>query len=265
MNKEIFFNKKSIFFTIAIGIFLGFYFSPYMNITNAEKDIISIIIFSYGHLEISGINNVLPVLIWIFPQVFLMHKLGGYISDYISLFSVYIFTRTNNRVAWVLKLFGDLLLKVSIYYSLQFIGVFIVILINRVDMINFTIVKDIILVYLLVVLSGYFLVVLTNVLSTLLKSNYSYIIILFLYVLSIFSAGVIYNHFPDKLYFIKYIPFFQSLITWHDSGTFLLKYTNLLNLSIEGFTIIYSLIYLIVCSVLVITYFSIRIKRLDIY
>ncbi|WKV09332.1 hypothetical protein Q2T46_02425 [Thermoanaerobacterium sp. CMT5567-10] len=250
---------------LPLAFFLGIY---YLNMIRSYgfDTLEGLLLLSYGFLEIESIIYVVPVIIWILPQIHLTYLLKDYISDSIETSGAYIFTRTKKKYRWMLGRVLELFCNVAMYYFVQFTFVALIGIIKGLSPSRGYIGLTIIFTeFVLVCLLNFFYVALINIGALRMKVTYSYFFTIFLNIFLILFAGFLYQFDASKIYLIKYLPPSQGILTWHSFGDIADKYQEAFRFTVQNFSPLFSAIYLIVASMILIVYGNFRLKNMDIY
>lgn len=259
--------EQSIIKKLLPGLGIAAFLSLYSTKVSGENNRIleSLFLFSYGQLNIEHIKYVAPILLWILPQAFLMYILGDYISVNFNRNACYIFTRTSNRKKWFLLKLLSLFCYVIIFYLMQFITVLGVAGIFGFKIHNYTTGLPLILAeYLLIVLVNYWLILFANIFSLTMNAVYSYCLTIAVNLFSILTSGVIYELHKERLSLIMLLPSAQGILAWHDITYLFMSYPQLFNIQISGFSLGYSILYLVMFSIVLIIWGLFRIENMEI-
>jgi len=217
---------------------------------------------SYGYINIKTIKTIVPVFFIVLHMAYLTFILGNYIYKDFSNLGVYIFVRTTNRKKWLLQKYIHLFIYVLVYYIFQYIITYILGYLNGYKFINSDI-FPILIIYFVTILFNYFFILVNNIMSFKFKSLFSYLITLSLYIIPLFISEFIYEFSKNNLYIIKFFPSSQGIIMWHQCS-FLDTAFKLFDFSIKNFSIMHSIIYLIIANISLIIYEIYNIKSKEI-
>ncbi|OXM16589.1 DUF2705 family protein [Paenibacillus herberti] len=81
------------------GILLALF--SVLRVHGSNQSLDDFISSAYGTINLSNVQNVIPVLIWMLPLLVLNFILGDYIDKQLNQHAVYIFTRTEKRKEWL--------------------------------------------------------------------------------------------------------------------------------------------------------------------
>ncbi|KML23302.1 hypothetical protein ABV89_14720 [Priestia aryabhattai] len=264
-NNNIYNDFKTNFaYIFLIGMFVSIYNTRFLERPDLNNNDINLLfLFSYGSLDIPSIKYIVPLFIFLLPQMYLIHLFGDYLPKNFHRYSVYIFTRTENRTKWVLNNLKQLFINVCIYYLILFLCVSIVGILKGLRIDSYSDLIIILYLYILVIVFNYFLLLLTNSLSIFLNSTYSYIITIFLHIFSMLLFGATYELPNSSIFFIRLLPSVHSILTWHNINIINHKY-SIINDYIDGFYITHSILYILSLSFIIIFIVLHKLKRMDI-
>src|SRR5699024_8212299 len=198
---------------------LGLYTSFYVEAISGENKLHTsfLLFFTYSSIDITSIDKLVSVIFFMLPQVLLVYMLGSSLYVNFKKNTIYVFTRTNSKVQWLLKQLGSLLGNVVLFYIVQFIIIMMISMIRGYHFFSLNDVKVMCIVFLFQVLFGFLLVLLTNFLSFFIHITYSIVIVLFGYIFLMTTAGLIHTYFEKLEGMIKWFPTSQNILVWHDS------------------------------------------------
>ncbi|MDO6657183.1 hypothetical protein [Anaerobacillus sp. 1_MG-2023] len=257
---------KNLLFTIGLSVISSWYYIGYANAVSSETSSIGMLIFlTYSSLEFSSIKHVIPVLIWMLPQFFLVYILGQSINNSFRNNAKYIFTRTNNRTKWLMKNVNQLFLNNFLFFIVHFSVVILMGYLNGMLIKTSYGLLIIGVVFFLQVSVSYLLLLVINISSLFFNLTYSYAVILSLHIFSIMIIGIIGELTPQYLVLCKWLPVSHIFLAWHDLKM-IEDFQSILTINyIQRFDLIFSIGYLLVCYLVIIWISIARIKKIDIY
>lgn len=256
---------NSIPIIILVSILLGFYnFSTLTKYEIANLSLGHYIIYNFGYLDPYSIKFLIPVIIWLFPLLFLIHLVGNSIYNDSQKKLIYIFTRTDKRTKWFIRQTANLFLNVLFFFGIYFLSTIIVGLINKLGIYSTKDVLIILLVFLVLVLGSFLLLLLINLLSFYMKITYSYIVVLSIFIFLIMTTGMIFEFFSSFVDSIKWLPTSHFVMSWYDNNLLVEIQNELYINHIEGFNLKFVILYYLI-FLLMIMFLSLRkINKADI-
>ncbi|MDD5622214.1 MAG: hypothetical protein PHQ09_03490 [Actinomycetota bacterium] len=254
---------KSFFLGVGLIAIIGVY-NVHTCIIFESKYLESLFLLSFGHLGLDDII-IIMILLWITPQLFLIWILRDCISSELDASAAYIFTRTKKRSGWLLSKLLFLFIINLLYWLIQFTVLYLIGIITGFGFYNIQ--EGILLIfrqYVLMVLLSYFYILIVNILS--LKSNViiGFFTAVSINIISILISPFFYKYLEKGPVLIKLLPSSQAIVTWHDSITGFSNKLGLFEFRLSGFSIIYSLVYLIIFCLAFIIYGCYSIEHMDI-
>lgn len=255
---------KSIPLIVLVSLFISLFniseLTKY-NIPNLNSS--HLIVFSYGYLDPSSIKQLIPVIIWISPQLLLIYLLGGSIYNNLQNKIIYTFTRTNKRIKWFFNQSNYLFINVFLFYLINFLITILVGSLNNIEIITKN-VLIILIVLLIQVFGSYLLLLFINMLSLYFKISYSYVAVLSLTLFLIMFSGLIFEFSRSHIKFIKWLPTSQSFISWHN--LYLVHdFQNLIHIDyLEGFKLNFTFSYYFIFYLIIMSFSMRKINKMDI-
>ena len=254
--------KKTIY-TLILG-WIIIYVSSHMaklNVLYYSNDIKDLYLGYFSYLPIGPRLEIIDLIISIVHIVFVTYMFSGYILDDIKEKGVIIFTRTDKKEKWIISKYINILLKLIIYFTIQFTIFFILGRLNNMSIIKFDeFISVIITLFIVQVLSSYLLIVLSNTVSLFSNSIYGYLFSIISIIANITLLDGIYK---NNFTIIKYLPFSQHLVLFNDLS-FINRNILLFNFEIKGYNLATNIMIesVLLCALL---YISVRrIKKMDI-
>ncbi|MDD3314628.1 MAG: DUF2705 family protein [Syntrophaceticus sp.] len=246
-----------------IAIFLGFYYSQFAEMYQF-KSLELMLILAYGNLYIEEIVFIVPVFLWMVPLIVIIFFLGDYIHRNFDQNAAYIFTRTARRSLWLIGQAVNLFLYILIYYIFQIAVFCVVSTVLGFSMFSWDVgIMLIVSELALLVLSNYMIVLLINVLSLFkLNSLFCVAITLTTNIVCIFLSAILYKFYTKNIAIIKWLPFTQGILTWHSGIS---SVADFFPFNIPHFSILFSIVYLIIICLLLLFCGVCKIEKMDIY
>lgn len=268
MNKKKITNNK-IFkaspYILLASVVLGYYhFTNLEQYWIADLSLAHLFIYSFGHLEQIFTSNLINVILWNFPILFLIYLLGDTVYHLFKRQTAYIFTRTDKRSIWYIKQSIKLLVDISLFYFVYFSGNLIIGIINQVP---FTKKTDIIVILIVLtshIIGSYLILLLINFLSFYIKIAHAYLAVLFILFFTIMLSGLIFEHLPNYLSIIKWFPSAQFITSWHDSSILNLFQEDVFIEPIEEFQLSFTYGYYLIVYLTILIMSIRKINKIDI-
>ncbi|MFD1408084.1 hypothetical protein ACFQ49_07950 [Kroppenstedtia eburnea] len=246
----------------SLAVFLGFYHIQTMSALSCNS-LECFFLLSYGNVGITEIKYLFPLFFWILPQVILFYFLGSELASDLERNAVYIFTRTHQRKEWFLAKSLTLSLYVLLYFSVQFLVLWMIAEVRGIhpaDLQKGT----------LIILSEISLLVLLNVmiLSMLnlltLTTNHitAYTVVFASNIASLFFSTFLYES-NWGIDIIQWLPFTQGILSWHQDIPASINPMIVQDLPIPQFTILFSLLYLVALTTLFMFLGTQRLEKMD--
>lgn len=266
MKKYIVLNVSLASKLIITGVLVSlFYFFMNQKVValSADNSLEYLFLFSYGHVDLQGVQDLIPVFFWIAPQLILLYFLGNYISVHLEQNAVYIFTRTHQRSTWLLAKVFTLCLYVLIYYFIQFITLWIV-----ASSFGFQMndpqggIPLILEEFTLLVLLNILILLMVNILSLKISSLLAYTIVTGGNIASLFFSYFL-NEYQVGVGLIKWFPFTQGILSWHSQipSSLTRHLPNLFYL--QDFSILFSTLYLVISSAILLVIGVKMLEKMD--
>lgn len=234
LNKQLF-KYLSVGFIITL---INFIYA--LNCLINNKYMSNLFLQQWGSLAIDNKQYIMEITIYLINHFYLLYILGGETRRDISEFGSLIFTRTNKRSRWLLNKYIKLFIYIFIYYMFEFISTFGLGVAFGLQLGSITYLSKVIFLEILaIVFNGYLVVILSNVISMIIDTLYSYIFMVLFEAITLFYCHMIFFLNLNNT-IIKYLPFTQGILTWHDTN--LITSTDF-NIHIKNFSLIYSNIY----------------------
>lgn len=252
--------KKNIIYISLISLFIGWYQLDIIeSLPVMDRSVDLLVINTFNNLDIFSIKFVFPILIWLFPQLFLVYMLGSLLSNDLKNRAVYLFTRTNNRSSWFFSITTSLFLNTLLYYFIQYLLIILIGIVKNYEIKNLFV---IFLSLILLVLTNFLLLLIINIFNLFFNMTFIYNIVLSVYIFLILITGIIGEYAPQYIRLIVSFPFSHALITWHDISdiNYLQKDSSFY---ISRFSIKDSLIYIFLLITLSLFITVKKIKKMD--
>jgi len=254
---------KSLIFGIIISTVTFFCALGYVK--GNSNNITHIFLQQYGNLFIKNDSYSIEVAIFLLPHFYLLYIWGQETSIIMTKFGAYIFTRTDKRSNWIINRYAILGLRIFIYYIFQFLVTLILgIALGFKLYVSIYFLQVISFELLMVTLSAYLIILLSNTLSLIVDFMYSFTMVIFLEVASLCYCHLVYS-LNLNCGMIKYIPFCQGVFLWHDSNLLHNAELSLNSSVIKDFSLVYSVSYLLFLIFIVIFCSNLIIKKIDVY
>lgn len=272
MNFKLLINRKltkSCFIIFLVSMFISYYhfdnLSSYNSFYNINHFSLSeLFLFIYGSLEPSSIKYIFPLIMWMYPLFLLVFYLGDDIQNFYRRNAKYIFTRTQNRKNWAVTHLIRLVVNIILFYIFQDLGSIAIGLIKGVQ-VSLLDIQIVFIIFITQVVSGFFLLLMINLLTLFIKITYSYIILFSIYFFSFTLTGIIYEYALDLFHFVKWLPTSQFIMGWHNFNGIKDFQLKMAIPYIQGFSPAFTFIYLFIgVSILSIAFIR-RTNRMDIY
>lgn len=184
--------------------------------------------------------NIFLILFSLFPTLLVIFLFGEDMETELTVLSVYVFTRTKKRAAFIGKRLRKTAFEIACIYLISLLAIAVISMLYTADL------RDSHPVFLiLVVLSSYLqtvvLVFLQNILTLRIPATVSFLLVSCFYSLSILFL-VFANPEITKIS-VYFLPFTQGIYSWHDRKV--LEFSNLANNTVPGFTVEYSFLFLL--------------------
>ncbi|OOB76423.1 MULTISPECIES: hypothetical protein [Clostridium] len=235
-----FFKIKYSFKFVILSIFLALLLTiiPIMGLKN--KDVYILIMHCYGTLNVNLIDKIYPITFWILPQIIVLSILGNCIYKDFNKNAAFIFSRADSRTKLLLYKIKYIFIWINEFFIISFLTIIILSLMLGYSFSNY---YNIFILYINLVMYYFFIVILTNVLSLFMKPIYAiYTELIFKYMFLMISFNIAKSG-TSLVAIIKYFPTSQGILNIH---------SNIIDSTIDGwfrisgFTINFSLIYLLI-------------------
>ncbi|SFC42573.1 DUF2705 family protein [Bacillus sp. UNCCL81] len=256
-----YFNIKTILISILIATLLGI--NGTQKLVFMSDNIFDLFLITYGSVQIETIKYVVPVLFWCAPQLYLLLLLGNFIPNKINNFGIYLFTRTTKRGSWLHKQIFKLFLYNLAYTFTQFITLFIVGIVHGMHFEQSEIV-NLSVVFFTVTFQFFLILILSNYISIILGNLHGIVTVISINILTLLFSGYLFEFSIKYIYILKYIPFTQSIITWHDGWIPKSERNELIEFYIPNYHITFSFFYIVTLVLILLILFTKKIKKMDI-
>lgn len=218
-----------------------------------------IIFFIFSNASFHNKSNVLLIILSVLPQLIFTYFFSEYISSNFSFYCIYVFTRSKSRSKYLLRrLTGVAVWAIVFYCVLYLIEVFTIgVLKNDLDFIlSF---RGFLYLVPLNALSCILVTVIINLLSIRSDCFKVFIIVqgtrIYILLFYIFSLP------PQVKKMVCFIlPLEQGNLAWHETTDMILADAGL---AVQGYTITFSVIYILFLLVFVVTLGMIRVNKMD--
>jgi len=247
-----------------ISIIIGMYAINLMRIENNTSLEILYIIGYGGLFSFDFDSNIFGFLRVLVPQFLLVFLLAEYMYSDFKICSVYVFTRANRRHSWFLKKFFSLLIITLVYYVVQFVILLVMGVLSGFSPERFDVfVRVVISSLVLHVLIAFILVCVANLLSLKVGINFGYMCVIIFNTVMIMTPSVTYGLFDNSI-IIKILPGSNGMLLGH-SDNFVKVISDKFGFdTLEGFSVSFSIIYLITIIIVLFYIGSKLIEYLDI-
>lgn len=207
--------KKQFFIGTIIYFFI--FVSRIYTLKNYNFDVNNFLADMFGNIYMDNVEIIMEYSKYLLNFYLIVYIYCDFIKNDFSKRSVYFFTRTSKRNIWLYKKIIKLTCSICFYYIFQY--TFIVILslfcgLKILSVTKFAILSAYILLSL--VLNTLLLILVTNLLAFALNVISSYVVCM-----SVFSVALlipcIFYYLDVSIDRFKYLPFFNSILSWHSS------------------------------------------------
>ncbi|HBI05422.1 MAG TPA: hypothetical protein DDY49_15510 [Paenibacillaceae bacterium] len=231
----------------------------------SDKSLEGIFLLSFGDLNISGIKYGIPLLFWLLPMVFLLYFLGDDMASDFGRNAVYIFTRTHQRKIWFLAKSLSLFFYIFLYYFVQFFVLWIIASVYGLHLVNseegiFVILSMLILL----ILQSFIVLLMINLLALRTTQIIAYTIVFAGYIASLFFSNFLYE-IQWCIGIIKWLPFTQGIFSWHNGIPSSVIAFIVTDFHLQNFSVLFSIIYQVVITTLLIILGTHKIEDMDIF
>lgn len=245
-----------------LALFLGFYHRQTLDPFSCIS-LECLFFLAYGDVKITAIRYIFPLLFWLLPQVVLFYFIGSELGTDLERNAVYIFTRTQQRKTWFLAKFLTLSLYILLYFSVQFLVLWIVAGISEIHLTDQPQGINLILSELsLLVLLNVMMLSLMNFLTLITNQITAYTAVFASNIGSLFLSAFLYES-TWGIPIIQWLPFTQGILSWHPNIPARINPMLLQDLPLPQFTIPFSLLYLVVLTILFVILGMQRIEKMD--
>ncbi len=256
---------------VILGLIMGMLFSAvHLEVTGSLN-------FSYLILKLSFLEYILTannasyfdkILLCYFPSIVFQVIAGTEIYKHYCTGAVYYFSRCTNRGKWYIKEIGCLILQAIIYMLFYIVGSTLLNSIFNKIIFDFTSFKLMLYFIIIFVLWNYIFSLLTNIAALFLKSSGGFVASMSLQMFFI-SLYVVFQEKLNKIYeediiaqnIARSIPFSHLIISWHSSNES--DIDNMINLYHMSFDLNYSVVYLLIFSILISLFGAILVQKTD--
>lgn len=247
-------------YSVCQSIFTGLYALNMAAVT--DKNAESILLFACGGIFPSEYVNVINLILFVFPNMLVTFFCISFIYNDYRVCAVYVFTRIDNKAGWFVNKALKLFLYSFAFWSSQIAMISAISFIGNIRAYNLRgYISIAIFEIILLSLSNLFFILLGNIIS--LKSG---VITGFLCVLISYSSLVLmassffYNINKN---FLKLLPTSQAMLILHQNNFLANLYSDYMYAQINGFRIIFSIVYIIFLNVLLVFLGTKIIKNLE--
>lgn len=203
---------------LILSILVNLYqLNSYQFYSSPTKDVGFWVLLTFGYLEPDNLLEIIPLLAWFLPQLFLILKLGNYIDLEMNRNAVYIFTRTNNKVGWLIKRYVEIFIYTTFYYFLFYLFTILFSLSMHLN-IHLNDFVVILFLFIMQIITIYFILVIVNTITVYLPTNLSYVVFLGGYFIHILIIGTVINKMQDKFVISNISPFINSMVGWQNNS-----------------------------------------------
>lgn len=208
-------NKKLkyFFFQLCIMFFISYILSS--DLVEFSNDMKDMYLYYFSYQFIGQDISLIHIITSLIPTSLMISMFIDSLSYELDKNAIYIFTRTNKKSKWLLYKLLNIFVKVSLINFFLFVIAFLFFWILGFEIVNFSYFINLILkLLLLVILTQYILIIISNLISIKFDSAYGYIISNLLYIISILN---LYFLSFKNINLIKYIPFTQHVVSIQDN------------------------------------------------
>lgn len=252
-------GRRLFFLAIFCGLLLALYFTL-VSFIDLNEGLSIAIVEGLGALEIETVFQILPVLAFSLPFVLFIMNTGDLMYSEYATKGSFILTRLQDKKIWNQRMLLNVF-KLSFMYLLVLFSTFIFTCIVIGYSIEIANIKEVMLLFLFMLLTYIAFSLLSNVVCFLTRSGLGYVTVITLYFVSLFSSAFIYDAFPTSEKWIIWLPTSQQIISWHDIP--LTLGANLFY--IESFTLEFSFFYLLIINVIIGVWLYMVIQRYESY
>lgn len=230
----------------------------------SNQSLEGIFLLSFGDLNISGIKYGISLLFWLLPIVFLLYFLGDDMAADFERNAVYIFTRTHQRKKWFLAKSLSLVFYIFLYYFVQFFILWVIASVYGFYLVNFE--EGIFLILsmlILLILQGMMVLLMINLLAFRTTQIIAYTIVFAGYIASLFFSNFLYE-IQWGIGIIKWLPFTQGIFSWHNDIPSSVSAFIVSDFHLQNFSVLFSIIYLVVITTFLILLGLKKIEDMDI-
>lgn len=252
-------NRKYIIrvlFSVAISLLVAFSVITYSGGPTKGESSTDILLLAFGGALLNKQNTIANILLGILPTFAITYFFATYIVDDFSSYCIYIFTRSESRLRWIMKKIAGLFLNIILFYIINFIATFFLLSANGFSShldINSSLCG---LLLILNTLSVFMLLFPMNLLAIKRGAVQSFIICISFYLILIITG--IYS-MPALS---TCLPFSQGNYAWHQP-LWISKVPNGEACVIKNFSLSFSLCYLLIVNAIEIFIGILIIKNKD--
>lgn len=252
-------GKRLFILAILNSIILTLY-SKLTNYHQGTKDSSSAMLEKLGTLEIETIFHILPSLAFALSFLLFILNTGDFVYNEFETKGVIVLTRLQNKKIWYWRMMFNIFKLCFFYLAVLFFSVFFIGILLGYS-IEFTYLKEVLLLYILSLLTCTAFSVLSNIVCFITRSGLGYVLVITIYFVSLFSSAFIYDVFPTYKKWLMWFPTSQQILSWHDLPFSLGEST----LNLEFYTLEFSFIYLFVLNIIVGLWLYKIVQRYEIY
>ena len=232
-----------------------------LDVEAGNTDLSYMVLRIFSYTWIPGEGSFIELIYSIVHYIFTLYIFATFVSDEIKNKAIYIFTRTQRKDIWMIKVYGRILYELVIYYFVSFIFVIIGSYILGFQIFSIESFSDLIIPAILMnILTIYSLALVINTISMYTDNILAFVVGVFIYVTNILLARLASD--LGNIDIIKFIPFSKNLVTITDLQG-INRGIEEFSLYINGHTIYFDLVVLGVIIGVLIKISITRIKKME--
>ena len=253
---------KKYCYIIIISIIIAIYSYNYLSIYE-NQDMETFFIVSFGNIIPFGSFNILHIIVVLLPVLVQLYLFSDILSSDFQIISVYVFTRLNCRAKWLFNKYLIIFLCIIVSYILQFITIIIFGLISGLSISSFNnLIYLMIILFIILTLSSMIYLTICNLLALKIKQHLSFFAIWGAYCFFLLISTNLKNLLDNWV--IKLLPTSQFILAWHDDRILNQFYNGMFVYKIDGFSLTFSYIYIIIILVITLIIGMFYIEKLEI-
>lgn len=197
-----------------------------------------LIIYFYGYVNLWDTKSIINIIFWLLPQIIIITMYGNLIEKSLLKNASVIFTRTNNRTKFILKILIFLLNKIALFYLSQMILSIVICILFKIKII---INIETAIMIIQIILYTFFSLITINILSIIFTATIGVYIEISLKLCMIYIISLLIN---TNSMIIKYIPTGNALLI-------LSSVCSLINNKLAVLNLLYGIVIEIVICILI--------------